>query len=131
RPGGTVGRHVLVLRGAGRGLPSGRARARGCARMKRLRLPTHTGFDLMLLSVVLALLGIGLAMVYSASGIKALDTQDDPRYFLVQQSAWVAIGLAAMFIVARVDYHRYRRLALPGLALAVLLLAVVLVPAVG
>ncbi|HSW94639.1 MAG TPA: putative lipid II flippase FtsW [Patescibacteria group bacterium] len=99
--------------------------------MKRLRLPTHTGYDLMLLSVVLALLGIGLAMVYSASGIKALDAQDDPRYFLIQQSAWVAIGLAAMLVVARVDYHRYRRLALPGLAIAILLLAVVLVPGVG
>jgi cell division protein FtsW len=99
--------------------------------MKRLRLPTHTGYDLMLLSVIVALLGIGLAMVYSASGIKALDAQDDPRYFLIQQSAWVAIGLAAMFVVARVDYHRYRRLALPGLAIAVLLLAVVLVPGVG
>jgi cell division protein FtsW len=99
--------------------------------MKRLRLPTHTGYDLMLLSVIVALLGIGLAMVYSASGIKALDAQDDPRYFLIQQSAWVAIGLAAMFVVARVDYHRYRRLALPGLAIAILLLAVVLVPDVG
>ena len=99
--------------------------------MKRLRLPTHTGYDLMLLSVIVALLGIGLAMVYSASGIKALDAQDDPRYFLIQQSAWVAIGLAAMFVVARVDYHRYRRLALPGLAIAILLLAVVLVPGVG
>jgi cell division protein FtsW len=99
--------------------------------MKRLRLPTHTGYDLMLLSVILALLAIGLAMVYSASGIKALDAQDDPRYFLIQQSAWVAIGLVAMFIFARVDYHRYRRLALPGLAIAILLLAVVLVPGVG
>lgn len=99
--------------------------------MKRLRLPTHTGYDLMLLSVVLALLAIGLAMVYSASGIKALDAQDDPRYFLVQQSAWVAIGLLAMFIVARVDYHRYRRLAFPGLVIAVILLIVVLVPGVG
>jgi cell division protein FtsW len=99
--------------------------------VKRLRLPTHTGYDLMLLSVVLALLGIGLAMVYSASGIKALDAQDDPRYFLVQQSAWVAIGLAAMLIVARIDYHRYRRLALPGLAIAVVLLAIVLVPGIG
>jgi cell division protein FtsW len=99
--------------------------------MKRLRLPTHTGYDLMLLSVILALLAIGLAMVYSASGIKALDAQDDPRYFLIQQSAWVAIGLVAMFIVARVDYHRYRRLAFPGLAIAILLLAVVLVPGVG
>ncbi|HEV2248880.1 MAG TPA: putative lipid II flippase FtsW [Candidatus Limnocylindria bacterium] len=99
--------------------------------MRRLRLPTHTGYDLMLLSVVLGLLAIGLAMVYSASGIKALDAQDDPRYFLVQQSAWVAIGLAAMVVVARIDYHRYRRLALPGLALAVVLLAIVLVPGVG
>jgi cell division protein FtsW len=99
--------------------------------MKRLRLPTHTGYDLMLLSVILALLAIGLAMVYSASGIKALDAQDDPRYFLIQQSALVAIGLVAMFIFARVDYHRYRRLAFPGLAIAILLLAVVLVPGVG
>ncbi|HEX6061394.1 MAG TPA: putative lipid II flippase FtsW [Candidatus Limnocylindria bacterium] len=99
--------------------------------MKRLHLPTHTGYDLMLLSVIVALLGIGLAMVYSASGIKALDAQDDPRYFLIQQSAWVAIGLAAMLVVARIDYHHYRRLALPGLAIAILLLVVVLVPGVG
>ena len=99
--------------------------------MKRLRLPTHTGYDLALLSVVFVLLGLGLAMVYSASGIKALDALDDPRYFLVQQSIWVAIGLAAMLIVARIDYHRYRRLALPGLVIAVILLVAVLVPGIG
>ena len=99
--------------------------------MKRLRLPTHTGYDLMLLSVVVALLAIGLAMVYSASGIKALDALDDPRYFLVQQSAWVGIGLVAMLVVARIDYHRYRRLALPVLVVAVVLLVLVLVPGVG
>ena len=99
--------------------------------MNRLRLPTHTGYDLTLLSVVFALLAIGLAMVYSASGIKALDAQDDPRYFLVQQSAWVAIGLLAMLVVARIDYHHYRRFALPGLAIAVVLLVAVLVPGIG
>lgn len=99
--------------------------------MKKLRLPTHTGYDLTLLSVVLGLLAIGLAMVYSASGIKALDAVDDPRYFLIQQSAWVAIGLVAMLVIARIDYHRYRRLAAPVLLLALLLLGVVLVPGVG
>src|SRR2546423_11865815 len=85
----------------------------------------------MLLLVVLGLLAIGLAMVYSASGIKALDAVDDPRFFLLQQSAWVAIGLAAMLVVARVDYHRYRRLALAGLVFAVVLLVIVLVPGIG
>ena len=95
------------------------------------RIPLRTGYDLTLLSVVLALLAIGLAMVYSASGIKALDTLDEPRYYLVQQSAWVGVGLVAMFVVARVDYHRYRRLALPALVIAVLLLLAVLVPGVG
>ena len=99
--------------------------------MKRLRLPTHTGYDLMLLSVVLGLLAIGLAMVYSASGIKALDALDDPRYFLIQQSAWVAIGLLAMFVAARTDYHRYRAFAFPGLLFAIALLVVVLIPGVG
>lgn len=95
------------------------------------RIPLRTSYDLTLLSVVLALLAIGLAMVYSASGIKALDTLDEPRYYLVQQSAWVATGLIAMFVVARVDYHRYRRLAAPALVIAVLLLVAVLVPGVG
>lgn len=85
----------------------------------------------MLVSVVLGLLGLGLAMVYSASGIKALDALDDPRYYLIQQSAWVAIGLVAMLVVARIDYHRYRALALPGLLIAIVLLLAVLVPGVG
>src|SRR5260221_6565983 len=99
--------------------------------MKRLHPPKDTGYDLMLLSVVLGLLAIGLAMVYSASGIKALDALDDPRYFLVQQSAWVAIGLAAMIVVARTDYHRYRALAFPALVASVVLLVIVLVPGIG
>ena len=99
--------------------------------MKWIRLPTHTGYDLALLSVVLGLIGIGLAMVYSASGIKALDALDDPRYYLIQQSVWAGIGLLAMLVVARIDYHRYKPLALPVLAIAVVFLGVVLVPGIG
>ena len=95
------------------------------------RIPLRTGYDLTLLAVVLSLLAIGLAMVYSASGIKALDTLDEPRYYLIQQSAWVLVGLVAMFVIARIDYHRYRRLALPALVIAILLLIAVLIPGVG
>jgi len=95
------------------------------------RIPLRTGYDLALLAVVLTLLAIGLAMVYSASGIKALDTLDEPRYYLIQQSAWVLVGLVAMFVIARIDYRRYRRLALPALVIAILLLIAVLIPGVG
>ena len=96
-----------------------------------LRLPRTTTYDLPLLVVVLALLLLGLVMVYSASGITALDARDDPTAFLAQQSEWAALGIAAMLVAARVDYHRYRFLAAPLLLLAIGLLVAVLVPGVG
>ena len=91
----------------------------------------RTSYDLPLLAVVLVLLAVGLAMVYSASGIRALDSQGEPRYFLMQQSVWALVGLGGMFVAARLDYHRYRAFALPALAVAVVLLIAVLIPGVG
>ena len=61
----------------------------------RLRLPRTTSYDLVLLLVVLALTLLGIAMVYSASGIRALDTLDDPRYYLSWQALWAAIQRTA------------------------------------
>jgi cell division protein FtsW len=90
-----------------------------------------TSYDLVLVVVVLALTLLGIAMVYSASGIKALDALDDPRYFLGWQSLWATLGLIGMLVATRVDYHRYRVLALPLLVLATGLLVAVLVPGVG
>src|SRR6267143_990676 len=72
----------------------------------RLRLPRTTTYDLTLLVVVLALTLLGIAMVFSASGMRALDTLDDPRYYLSWQALWAAIGLAGMFaalVVAEPD----------------------------
>jgi len=97
----------------------------------KLRFPRTTTYDLPLVLVVLALLLLGLAMVYSASGITALDANEDPGLFLAQQSAWAALGIAAMLGAARADYHRLRLFAVPLLLLAVALLVAVLVPGVG
>ena len=94
-------------------------------------VPRTTTYDLALVIVVFALTLLGIAMVFSASGMRALDTLDDPRYFLAWQSVWAVIGLAGMLVAARVDYHRYRAVALPLLALSVALLVLVLVPGVG
>jgi cell division protein FtsW len=97
----------------------------------RLRLPRTTAYDLPLLVVVLALLFLGLAMVYSASGISALDANDDPSTYLAQQSAWAALGVAAMFVAARVDHRRLRVISVPLLAVSLILLVAVLVPGIG
>jgi len=64
--------------------------------MRLLRVPRTTSYDLVLVVVILALTLLGIAMVYSASGIKALDALDDPRYFLGWQSLWAALGLVGM-----------------------------------
>ncbi|HEY3218609.1 MAG TPA: putative lipid II flippase FtsW [Candidatus Limnocylindria bacterium] len=97
----------------------------------KLRLPRTTSYDLVLLLVVLALTLLGIAMVYSASGIRALDTLDDPRYYLSWQALWAALGLVGMFAAMRIDYHRYRVLTVPLIALVVILLVIVLVPGIG
>jgi cell division protein FtsW len=97
----------------------------------KLGFPRTTTYDLPLVAVVLVLLLLGLAMVYSASGITALEAEGDPSTFLAQQSAWAALGVAAMFVAARVDYRLLRYLAVPGLVLAIGLLVAVLVPGVG
>ncbi|HEY3127812.1 MAG TPA: putative lipid II flippase FtsW [Candidatus Limnocylindria bacterium] len=99
--------------------------------MRLLRVPRTTSYDLVLVVVILALTLLGIAMVYSASGIKALDALDEPRYFLGWQSLWAALGLVGMLAATRIDYHRYRTLALPLLVGALALLAAVLVPGLG
>ena len=99
--------------------------------MRRPRLPRTTSYDLTLVIVVLALTLLGIAMVFSASGMKALDAVDDPQYYLMWQALWAALGLAGMLVAMRVDYHRYRALSVPLLIVIVGLLAVVLVPGIG
>ena len=95
------------------------------------RIPRTSSYDLVLVVVVLALTLLGIAMVFSASGMRALDALGDPRYFLGWQSLWALVGLVGMIAATRIDYHRYRVLALPLLVVAIVLLALVLIPGVG
>ena len=83
--------------------------------------------DLPLLVVTLVLVTIGLGMLYSTSAIMAQDRYDDSLFFLKRQLMWAGIGLMAMWIAASVPYPAQRRLALPAMAFAVLLLVAVLV----
>ena len=93
----------------------------------RRRSKTYVG----ILAIVTTLNLLGLVMVMSASSVIALDDHGSSWYVVVRQAMWLVLGMAACIAVLRVDYHRWRRLALPGVGLAGVLLALVLVPGVG
>jgi cell division protein FtsW len=74
---------------------------------------------------------LGLVMVMSASSVVALDDYGSSWYFVLRQAAWAAAGVVALVVIARVDYHRWRRVAGPFLVASLVLLALVLVPGIG
>jgi cell division protein FtsW len=84
-----------------------------------------------LFGAAVALLSVGVVMVYSASAIVATDRFHDPYFFLKRQLFWAALGAACLWAALRVDYRWLERLALPLLVVAGVLLVLVLVPPLG
>lgn len=82
--------------------------------------------DLPFLILVLALVAFGLVMLFSASYAVAMYRRGTPYAYIRPQLLFAAVGLAAMYIASRVDYHIYHKLAWPVLGLSVVLLVVVL-----
>ena len=84
--------------------------------------------DLPFLMLTLMLLGIGLVMVLSASYASAYYSSriSSPMFYFMRQVVFAALGVAAMFLVSRFNYQYLRRLAVPALGLAVILLVLVL-----
>jgi cell division protein FtsW len=88
-------------------------------------LPAPTGRgDYRLLAAVAALLCMGLVMVYSAS---AAADYSDPWYWFRRELLWAGLGLVAMFLTTSIAYDRWRRISVPILGSALLLLMLVLV----
>ena len=75
--------------------------------------------DRVLFFVTLVLVVFGIAMVFSSSAIVAKEKLGDPNYFSFKQLIFAALGLAVMFVVMRVDYHKYRNPAVVFSALGV------------
>ncbi len=88
--------------------------------------------DKILLSVVLLLVGFGIIMVYSTSGIHA-DTRKTEHYFLLRHLFSILLGITVMIIISMIPYHFYRRpgVIIPLLFLALALLILTLVPGIG
>jgi len=87
--------------------------------------------DYGLVLVIATLLCFGLIMVYSASVVTAYTTYHNQFYFLNRQVLSAVLGLVALLVLLRVDYHLLVGLALPGLIVCIGMLAAVLMPGVG
>ncbi len=91
--------------------------------------PRHaqrTRMDMPLLACTLAMIGFGLVMVMSASGVMAELAYGDKYLFIRKQALYAVAGLVVMFGAAFVDRRLLYRLTYPILGLAALLLVATL-----
>lgn len=118
--------------------PSPGLRERATAVRDRVRFfvvrpdwPKVTGrADAVLFGTLLALITLGVVMVYSASSVRAVRLYDNGNYFLIRQALYASVGIPMMVMLAKVDYHRYRALTYPAL-IGVLGLMLVVVMGLG
>lgn len=83
-------------------------------------------FDYGLLLCVLILVVFGLVVLYSTSAYNGRVKFADSAYYLKKQFFATSLGLAAMYAVSRIDYHKWERLAWLGYLVSILLSTAVL-----
>jgi cell division protein FtsW len=84
-----------------------------------------------LFTVTIALICVGIVMIYSSSSIYALEQYQDSLFFLKRHLSFMFIGVILMFIFMVVDYRKLRVVARPLLFISIILLVLVLVPGLG
>lgn len=87
--------------------------------------------DAVLTIAVLALVCIGVVMVYSASSATALLSQGSPTGLLMRQAIYAAVGLGVFIVCGRTAPKRIMALGRPAVFVSLGLLVAVLVPGVG
>ena len=67
-------------------------------------------FDYGMVFVIVLLLAFGMVMLYSTSSYTASLRLGDSAYFVKRQAVFSIIGLGAMYVVSRIDYHFWARI---------------------
>lgn len=68
-----------------------------------------TGFDMQFFILLMMILIIGLATLYSASHVYALNYEGDSFFYIRKQAGFAIAGLVAMLGISMVDYHLLHR----------------------
>ena len=91
----------------------------------------RTGLFLALFLSVIALVLLGLVMALSATAAPSLSGTDSAWSLFKSQAMWLGVGVVALLVLLRVDYHHWKRLAPMGLVVSLMLLVLTAVPSVG
>ena len=78
-------------------------------------------YDYTLLAALFLLMIMGLVILYSTSAYNGEVKFHDSFYYLKKQLFATLLGIAAMLVMAGMDYHIWRRFAIPGYVVAILL----------
>jgi len=97
----------------------------------KLLLKKLEEYDLLLMLMAVALTCFGVVMVYSASNIMADKRYHDGFFFLKRQGLFALVGLSIMLVAMRINYHFWKKMAVPALLLCLVLLVMVLIPGIG
>jgi len=82
-----------------------------------------------IISLVALLSVVGIIMVFSTT--MTLSEKMGENDYILRQIFFVLIGFSAMMLFSVIDYHIYRKMAIPIIIVAFALLGLVLVPGVG
>jgi len=80
-----------------------------------------------LIAIILMLVALGLVMLYSTSSVRS----SVPHFYLKRQAIWLCFGVIAGVCVAKIDYHHWRKLAIPMTLITFVMLALVFIPGIG
>ncbi|HTK03620.1 MAG TPA: putative lipid II flippase FtsW [Alphaproteobacteria bacterium] len=87
--------------------------------------------DKNLLILILTFVFIGLVAIADASAPQALSAYGDKFFFLKQQLMWAGIGLVVLFVISKIHYSLWEKVATPLFFISITLLILVLLPHFG
>ena len=87
--------------------------------------------DYKLLLAVITISIFGIVMIYSASYVWAEYKFHNPYKFVINQGVFFIVGLVAMYVISKIDYHIYLKRCNQIFLICFILLILVLIPGIG
>jgi len=84
--------------------------------------------DFILAITTFVLLAFGIIMMSSISSVISFENFGYTNFYLYRQLVWAVIGIVTFFVAQAIDYHFYKKLALPFLIFSVVLTLLVFIP---